>query len=65
MRAIAHALRSIASLTGLSFFNDLAKPFQEIQNTKDRINHEVNSKKAHINTTKNDIKNAVNQNKAS
>lgn len=65
MRAIAYALRSIASLTGLKLFYDLAKPFQDVVDTKDRIRNQIMSKKAQINATKNDIKHAVNQNKAS
>ncbi len=65
MKAIAQALTSIANLTGLTFFNDLAKPLHNIVTTRERIRMEIVSKKSRIASTVNDVKKATNQNKAS
>ncbi len=65
MRAIAIALRSIANLTGLTIFNELAKPFQEVVNTQDKVRHQIAGAKSKVGTTVSDVKAAANQNKAS
>lgn len=65
MQAIGKALLSLYNLTGIEIFREIARPILDTQHKLDKLQIDIEAKKAEIKMTKDDIKYAADQRKSS